>query len=313
MRRVLTIEDHAAFQLSVARTTLAGGAMLLAGVFFPSGRLYVALYGALLVLALLAAALPPRTLRQAALILCGGLLGAIFATPLSHLAARLPQAFATLDWLPGETSTLLGGLGLGLIVGTTTLVRHLRLRLDPMDDELMALLPATAPASDEISPLVTQAIDTLRQSAEALSPHPQALSAAEELVKKIARFGKRWREIEEQARRTDRVQLEKRLGEIQARRESTKDEQAQGEYDRAISAVGVQLDYLNEIDRGRERAVARLHHQVATLERLRLAVVRHHSVDAARQGEELRSVVEDLGRAGQELDTAAEALSEAPV
>jgi hypothetical protein len=68
---------------------------------------------------------------------------------------------------------------------------------------------------------------------------------------------------------------------------------------------------LAEIARGRERAVARLSHQVATLERLRLAAVRHRSVDAARLGIELQPAVDELHQAGGELDIESEALSEA--
>ena len=50
--------------------------------------------------------------------------------------------------------------------------------------------------------------------------------------------------------------------------------------------------------------MARLTHQVATLERLRLAAVRHRSVDAARLGAELQPVVEELSEAGGDFDFA---------
>ena len=82
------------------------------------------------------------------------------------------------------------------------------------------------------------------------------------------------------------------------------------EYSRALAAIDEQLAYLADIAKGRERAIARLHNQVATLERLRLAAVRHRSVGASKLGEDLKSVVDDLNQAGQDLDTAAEVLSE---
>src|SRR5205807_8276409 len=126
------------------------------------------------------------------------------------------------------------------------------------------------------------------------------------------RVGKRWREIDAQAHRSDRAGLEARLKDMEQRQAGTTDEQVQAEYERARGALQRQLSYLKEIDNGRERAVARLHHQVAMLERLRLAAIRHRSVDAAKMGEELRAVVDDLTRAGQDLDSAAEALAEVP-
>jgi hypothetical protein len=50
---------------------------------------------------------------------------------------------------------------------------------------------------------------------------------------------------------------------------------------------------------------------VATLERLRLAALRHRSVDASRLGAELQPVVDELADAGGDLDLASEALDEA--
>jgi len=98
---------------------------------------------------------------------------------------------------------------------------------------------------------------------------------------------------------------------ITRRLESSTDPQTRTDFERAREAVTAQLAYLDEIARGRERAVARLTHQVATLERLRLAAVRHRSVDAARLGAELQPVVEEIADAGGDLDLASEALSEA--
>jgi hypothetical protein len=157
-----------------------------------------------------------------------------------------------------------------------------------------------------------QSVATYKEAAEALTDHPAALAVAEDLVKKIARFGRRWREIEAQANKSDPAEIAARIEELHRRQEATSDEQARAEYERAQAALGVQLGYLSEIRSGRERAVARLHHQVATLERLRLAAVRHLSADAARQGEELRAVIEDLSQAGRDLDCDAEALTEVP-
>jgi hypothetical protein len=98
--------------------------------------------------------------------------------------------------------------------------------------------------------------------------------------------------------------------ELEGRVERARDPLARAEFERAREALLAQLGYLDEIQRGRERAVARLTHQVATLERLRLAAVHHRSVDASRLGAELAPVVEELTQAGGELDLAAAALDE---
>jgi hypothetical protein len=244
---------------------------------------------------------------QAALALLGGSLAVV-------AAHQIPQAIGAQDFLlelPTAAGPVLGGVAMGLVVGSAAVTRYLKVRVEPMDKELRLLLPP-AGAQDEISTLVTQAAASYQQAAECLEEHPQARLAAEQLVKKIARFGKKWQDIESQARRSDKGQLEQRVADLQARRDAATDESVRTEYERALGALREQLSYLGEIDKGRERAVARLHHQVATLDRLRLAALRHRSVGASKLGEELRGVVDELTQAGQELDTAAEVLAELP-
>jgi hypothetical protein len=230
------------------------------------------------------------------------------------VAQRLPAALGAQDAfleLPRSLASLLSGLGVGFVVGGSTVVRHLQVvRTAQPDKELRALLPP-ADAKDEIASLVLQAVSSYQQATEALEEHPQAKVAASELVKKIARFGKKWQDIESQTKKSERSDLEKRVAELSARRDGSTDEGVRGEYERALSALREQLTYLDEIEKGRQRAIARLHHQVATLDRLRLAAVRHRSVGAAKLGEELKTVVDELNEAGQDLDTAAE-LAELP-
>lgn len=352
MRRVLRIDSHWAFQIAAARAVLAGGLLSLLSHHLALGPVGAALGAVLLLgaalfpprslrqgalLLLLGAiggalgrtslgALAPSLAWALPLGLYGALaaealprwqrlvLGAA-ATLLGAGAGLVPAALQAQDAvaeLPGALPQVLSGMALGLVVGSSALLGRLRVALDPVDRELLSLLPAPAEA-DEIGGLVQRAFDTYKEVAAVLEPHPQARAAAEDLVKKIARFGKRWREIEAEARRSGRPDLLAQKEALAARLEASQDEQARAEYERALGGLQAQLDYLQEIDAGRERAVARLHNQVATLGRLRLAALRHRSVDAGKLGEELKAVVEDLGRAGRDLDAAAEALAEAPV
>lgn len=242
--------------------------------------------------------------------LLSGLVGAGMAL----VAQQIPPALMTQDFmreLPTPAASLLAGLGMGLAVGSATIGRYLKVKLEPMDKELKGLLPAET-ADDEISKLVAQAMTSYQQAADCLAEHPQARATAEQLVKKVARFGKKWQDIEVQARKSDRPKLDQRIAELQARKDASSDEGVRTEYERALGALREQLTSLGEIEKGRERAVARLHHQVATLERLRLAALHHRSVGAAKLGEELKTVVDELVQAGQELDTAAEVLAEVP-
>lgn len=200
---------------------------------------------------------------------------------------------------------------IGLLLGVSTIGRHVVLKAAPIDGELRALMPP-ADSDDELAKLVRQALSTYEEAASSLDEHPTAKTAAAQLATKIGRFGKRWQDIEAQAKKSSREQLSTRKQELRARIEASTDDSVRNEYTRALAAIDEQLSYLDDIAKGRERAIARLHHQVATLERLRLAAVRHHSVGAAKLGEDLKSVVEELSQAGQDLDTAVEVLAELP-
>lgn len=253
-----------------------------------------------------------------AYLLQGGLSrGQALATAVSSMllslgAQVLPESMEAQGVLlhqPLWLSNAVAGGCVGLLIGASTVTRYLIIRQEPLDAELVALLPAKG-ASDELSTLIRQAMTTYQQAAESLDEHPSARTAAEQLVKKIGRFGKRWQDIEAQAQQSDRSKLDERKNDLQARIQATSDESVRSEYSRALAAIDEQLSYLDDIAKGRERAVARLHHQVATLERLRLAAVRHRSVGAAKLSEDLQSVVDDLTQAGQDLDTASEVLKE---
>jgi hypothetical protein len=241
-------------------------------------------------------------------------LAAVLSAVATFAAQKIGPALSAQDFmleLPDRVSPLLAGLGTGLVVGSATIARHLKLKVNVVDKELQGLLPA-AGADDEIAKLVTQAMTSYEQAAECLDEHLQARQMAEQLIKKIARFGKKWQEIEAQTRKGERAQLEQRIAELQGRKDAATDDSVRTEYERALVALREQLSYLGEIEKGLARAVARLHHQVATLDRLRLAALRHRSAGAAKFGEELKTVVDELQQAGQELDIAAEVLTESP-
>jgi len=56
-----------------------------------------------------------------------------------------------------------------------------------------------------------------------------------------------------------------------------------------------------------------MHHHLAGLERLRLALVNQRSADAQRLSAEVQGILDELGQLGQEFDLQAEAIGEAEV
>ncbi len=337
-----TINDHSKLHDSVARATLAAGAAAVAGMFLPAS-----IAAALMALAIGVAVVPPTNLPSASTAIlwalaaaAGGKIGGgvghaiagvaiggsiarglsgpkrlsamLVGTVGALTAALVGRAFALTDLLgalPNGIATLIAGATGGLVIGVSSVGRHVALLQAPLEQDLLAMADET-----ELGRLLGRAASAYRDAVQAIGGEvPAARAAADELVGKMTRFGTRWRELEAEASRSRPDELKERLQLVGRRLETSNDPLARAELARAREALAVQLAYVEEIAGGRERALARLEHQVATLERLRWAALRHRSADAARMGAELAPVVEELAQAGGDFDIAAEALTEATV
>jgi hypothetical protein len=337
----LIVKDHREFQHAVARCVLVGGAAAITSIFVP---LWVAVaLGALGIGISLAAPANRSALAIAVLWACaaggaaklGGLVGAAggafaLAGQLSRgtrgftrgsalllgatgaLAAGLVGGFLSggaLADIPIGIALLAAGAAAGGIVGVAGIGRELALSSRGPEHRLRELA-----ADDELGQLLLRAADAYSAANEALADHaPAAREAAGDLVARMTSFAERWREVERQVDPGLSMQLGDRLSHIDRKIESTADEQARAELARARGQLSAQVEYIDEIARGRERAVARLTLQVSMLERLRFQALRHRSVDASRLGDDLASITEELAQAGGELDLLSEALAESGV
>lgn len=336
------INDHSGLQESVARATLAAGAATVAGTFLPGG-----LAAALTAFAVGCAVVPPTSGASAAALLVwaaaaaagsklgGGMGSAIAAAAIGGMLARglvgrgrmvaamlgavgaltaalVGRAYrmtGALDALPSGLESLVVGATTGFVIGVSSIGRHLSVRRRPIEHDLQQMAD-----DSELGRLLGRAAVAYRDAIAAIGGEvPEARAAADDLVRKMTRFGRRWRDLEADAARSIPEELQQRLLLVGRRLESSTDPLTRAELARAREALSAQVAYLGEIANGRERAVARLEHQVATLERLRLAALRHRSADAARMGAELQPVVDELAQAGGDFDIAAEALAEATV
>jgi hypothetical protein len=343
----LSLNDHDKFHAAVARSVLAAGAAGLVGMFLPAPGAAALLTLA----AGLAVVVPAsfRSAAIAAVLACiaGGAMklpGAWLGPLVTALAVGLAvgrdldaakeggwvrrlgvvglgalgaggallvgRAIQATAALPSGIEALAGGAAGGLMIGVASLGRHIGFAKPALDAELRTL--AAANSDNEIGELLLRAANAWREAKAALGGQADEVQqAADDLVVKIVGFARRFCEVEAEARRTRPDELRERLNQLEARLAATTDAMARAEFARARDAVAAQLGSLGEIDKGRERAVARLTHQVAILERLRLAAIRHRSVDATRLGAELAPVVDELADAGSDLDLASDALTEA--
>jgi hypothetical protein len=330
----------------VLRATLAAGAAAVAGLFLPA-----TLAALVMALAVTCATVPPSdwlSLAKAmmwALVAAGGVhSGGAFGLGVSAVAvgasltrgvvgpARwaalacgtvgaltaglVTNALATTDALrawPDGLRTLAGGAVGGLVVGVSAIGRQLARAREPEQPALGHELELAGLADpSELGQLLGRAALAHRDALAVMGDEaPAARAAADDMVLKMTRFGRRWRDLELEAARSRPDELNARLLLVGRKLEASADPLARLELGRAKEALAAQLGYLDEIHHGRERAMARLEHQVAALERLRLAALRQRSADAGRLGAELQPVVDELAQAGGDFDVAAEALTEA--
>ena len=181
----------------------------------------------------------------------------------------------------------------------------------PVGASLEGLASQIHGANQDVAALLRRAADAHRQATDGVTATDPMVRAADDLVRRMVRFAGEWLDIERRASSTRPESLTERIVLLESRLEKSQDPITVAELERAIAAVRAQGQALAEILAGRERAVARLEHQVATLERLRFAALRHRSADSSRLAAELAPVLEELTEAGGEFDVASDALQEA--
>ena len=143
-----------------------------------------------------------------------------------------------------------------------------------------------------------------------LEPDAPARKTIEDSVLRLFEVGRRWAAVEAEGARTSAELLAERMAAMTAKMEKTEDPVAKAQYAHAHEALAEQARYLKEIGASRDRVVARMHHYLAAMERLRFAVINHRSADASRLATEVQPILDDLVDLGKEIDVSSEAMAE---
>jgi hypothetical protein len=280
----------------------AAGAVLFGG---PQALPGVALCGAMIgVIASRDAALP-RRLAAAAAFAASLALGAFVAGAI--------DGYLRADRVPTFVAAVSGGAAAGLVCALGALALHLGFARDAVFDAYVGVKDSLR---GEVGGLVDQSLHAYRRIGASLQglgcePQAQLRKTVSALVLSILNLARRLATIDREAQATSADELSRRLEGLQAKVAQTQDAVAREQYSLAASAVAAQLGYLRDIGAGRERIVARMHHHLAGLERLRLALVNQRSADAQRLSAEVQGILDELGQLGQEFDLQAEAIGEA--
>lgn len=226
-----------------------------------------------------------------------------------HVAGGLFESGVFLSLVPAPLAAAAASAAAGLFIGLASAPRHLIRDDDPVE---LAFARPLSVRDGELHELLHRALGmhrALRSEHEA----PGGLELGDrvgEQVLRILRIVEHCRQIDRELSTDNLARLDDRLAALERKARSSDDPSAQATYAEALEALEAQRTALRRLGEGRERVVARLHVNVAQLEKLRVSLLQLRSADAERFGNEDGTVMEALEDLGRELDATAAAISE---
>jgi hypothetical protein len=208
--------------------------------------------------------------------------------------------------LPPWVVAAVAGAAFAFVGVLALLGRH----IDVGQDRIEEAYEACRPLSGEIRELADRAMRVWKQVETSIPEDAAPRKAMEQSVLRLFEVARRWHAVESDGARQPIESLVERMEAISDKMSRTEDAIAKAQYERAHAALGEQLRYVKEIGTARERVVARMHHYIAAMERLRLALVNHRSADASRISTEVQPILEDLDDLGKDIDFASQAIGE---
>lgn len=277
---------------------VAGAGQVLMGGHDP--RLSHGLLFALPVALLLARGLTGRRFLAGLVV---GFLATLIARYVLIKVATAPELAALPPWLVAAA----GGAGFAFTLVLALLPRHVDVVVDRIADARERVRPAL---SGEVAELADRAQAVWEKVSGTLAADDPVRRAIEDSVVRLYEVAGRWQSVESDGARTPADALVERMTQIDSKIAGTTDEVAREQYEQARAALAEQLRYLKEIGTSRERVVARMHHYLAAMERLRFAVINHRSHDASRLSTEVQPILDDLRDLGRDIDFTSDALGE---
>jgi hypothetical protein len=170
----------------------------------------------------------------------------------------------------------------------------------------------------ELARLCNQAVDLYRKCREALShgssqtpAQSQLKRSLEEVTRRALELARRWHGVDLELGERAESDVEKRIQEVRTLFAQSSDPAAKKQLLAAEKALQEEMAQIKRIRAGRERVVARLHADLAILERTRFALLAIRSSDAHLKAAELSTLSDNLNNLGKELDVEAQAIDEA--
>lgn len=215
--------------------------------------------------------------------------------------------------LPAPLAAAAAGGAFGLFVGLGATPKHLTRAEEPVEK---AYTKALEDAAGELKEILERALLIYRAIRVDLLARPPGKMELE-LGKRVSDLSLRILRITEQAHGIERdlgaapaKELEARIEGLKKKAEATSDAAARATFASTIESLDAQKQAVDAIGRGLERVVARLHANVALLEKVRFSLVHAKSADAERFGGEASPLAETIEELSRELDLTSSAVGE---
>lgn len=234
-------------------------------------------------------------------------------------AAGLYVANVMLSWdvfagvVPGPLGVAATGALAGFFLGLASAPKFLAQPRDPVE---AAFEEALHKKDGELHDILARAQEIHRTvkgelAARAGDPTMAAIdSRAAQMMLRILQIADQVRRLESDLAATPAFELEDRIGQLKKKAEAAADVGAQETYLSAVASLEQQREALLAVERGRDRVVARLHANVALLEKVRFSLLHLRSADAERAFGESSPVAQALEELGREIDATSTAIGE---
>lgn len=250
-----------------------------------------------------------------------GTAGYVAAAALSGLAlvagTAVIEAFVSRGVLeglmPAALATMTGSAVLAFFLSLGSAGAHVVRDPDPVEGAYAKMLPEL---TGDLKVLAGRAMTNYRRCAEILAnseagfARTQLSKSLSDVTLRILELGRRWQAIDREMGERAEGEINQRLAELRALKATLKDEAARKQLAGAEAAVNSELQQIDRIRRGRERVVARLHGEMALLDRTRFALLGLKTSDAHLRAAELSALSDSLSTVAREMDCEAEAVDE---
>jgi hypothetical protein len=227
----------------------------------------------------------------------------ILVTGVSVFVLLRFAASSTLHEMPSWVLAGFSGASFGLVSSLGLLPRHIQYQ----GDRVRAAHARLSSENTEISTLNDRALSLWEKSEQLLSKNPSARSSLEGSMLRFFNVSARLQSSASEGSLAESVTSQ--IKSLEEKREKSSDEQTRKEYDLALQSLSAQQEYAHQINITRERTLARLHSYLATMEKIRLAVINQQAASVAEDSTSIQSILRELEDAGRLFDAERDALN----